>query len=52
MFVIKGIAFRFNSAPGFRVRRRVRACTHHLSGLIGGRCVQARALVSLNSAIV
>jgi hypothetical protein len=36
LFVIKGIAFRFNAALGFGGGRRLRACTHHLSGLIGG----------------
>jgi hypothetical protein len=36
LFVIKGIAFRFNGALGFGGGRRLRARTHHLSGLIGG----------------
>ncbi len=36
MFVIKGIALRFNGALGFGGGCWVRACRHDLSGLIGG----------------
>ncbi len=52
MFVIKGIAFRFNAALGFGGGRRPRACTLHLGGLIGGgACKHAPCAESIGFAV-